>query len=387
MISLLVRFSHSKPTRLISSPFSPLFQNLYTTSSTPTPSPSLKNPILFNYLIDTFNFPYSKALELSNRYSYTKTSKNPPSVLLYLKSLQFSDAQIKYAVSASPQILFTALETILMPKICFFQSLGLSGSRLPDFLSKHSQLLTRSLHRTLIPCIDIMKKVLSSNVNDNHDLFLALSRCSWIATSTERLSANLTYFEKECGIRRPQVAMLMKRQPRIFIFPESHVKGLVARALEMGFLLDSKMLVHGIFTLNCIGVETYNRKLKLLRSFGFSEDECREMFRKVPSLLRTSEAKLRFGLEFFLETNNLKKSSMVQYAGSLMYSMEERVVPRYRVLEVLKEKGFVENGPSLLYALRFREEEFVEKFISRFPDDAEELLMAYKSHLVVAGNQ
>jgi len=61
-----------------------------------------------------------------------------------------------------------------------------------------------------------------------------------------------------------------------------------------------------------------------------------------------------------------------------MYSMGERVIPRYRVLQVMKCKRLLKKVPSLLYVLCLSKEKFVEKFVSRFTDDAEELLVAYK---------
>jgi len=107
-------------------------------------------------------------------------------------------------------------------------------------------------------------------------------------------------------------------------------------------------------------------------------DECKQMFRRAPRLFECSEGKLKLGIEFFLYDVKLERSALVSRPTCLMYSMGERVVPRYRVLQVMKCKRLLKKVPSLPNVLNLSEEKFVEKFISPFRDAAEELLVAYK---------
>ncbi|KAI8536123.1 hypothetical protein RHMOL_Rhmol10G0231900 [Rhododendron molle] len=97
-------------------------------------------------------------------------------------------------------------------------------------------------------------------------------------------------------------------------------------------------------------------------------------------LLKASECKLKLGMEFFLYDIKLERSALVSWPTCLMYSIGERILPRYRVLQVLKCNALLNKEPSLLNALKFSEEKFLEKFISRFRDDEEELLVAYKGN-------
>ncbi|KAG5529351.1 hypothetical protein RHGRI_029907 [Rhododendron griersonianum] len=148
----------------------------------------------------------------------------------------------------------------------------------------------------------------------------------------------------------------------------------------MGFSVDSKMVVHAVYAVSRLSGETFDRKIELFRSFGFSEDECMIMFRRAPMLLGVSEGKLKLGMEFFLYDIRLERSALVSSPACLMYSMGERILPRYRVLQVLKCKMLLKKEPGLLNVLKFSEEKFLEKFISRFRDDAEKLLVAYKGN-------
>ena len=142
------------------------------------------------------------------------------------------------------------------------------------------------------------------------------------------------------------------------------------------------MLVHGLYTVSCSWNGTISRKLDLLCGFGFSEDECMDMFRRMPGLLATSEEKLKFGIDFFLNTVKFKKSVLIHTPWIFMYSMENRVSARYRVLEVIKSKRLLKRDLSFYDALILPEDEFLDKFISRFSGDAVELLVTYKAHLL-----
>ncbi|KAA8546885.1 hypothetical protein F0562_003314 [Nyssa sinensis] len=151
---------------------------------------------------------------------------------------------------------------------------------------------------------------------------------------------------------------------------------------DVGFSIDSRMFVHAVYTVSCLSTVTLTRKLELFRSFGFSKEECIEMFRRAPGLLRTSEVKLKLGIEFFMKYIKFEKSVLVHRPSCLMHSMEKRVIPRYRVLQLIKVKRLLKKEPSFISVLILPEDEFLEKFISRFRDNAEELLVTYRGDIL-----
>ncbi|XP_031281362.1 uncharacterized protein LOC116139866 [Pistacia vera] len=359
-----------------------LISSLFSSSSLRKP-PKPTNSFLHDYLVQSFNLPPQKALSISSKYYYIKSLQKPLSVLQFLRSLGLSEPHILSCVRVTPNILFYDVPKTLKPKIEFFRQLGLVDSQhLGKFLSSNSKLLTVSLERKLIPCIEILKKILVNDGN-NEDLIRVLRRCNWVAAMDPswRLLNNVSFFEN-CGIVGSQLSMLLKRQPRLFAMQETKVRGLVKKVLDMGFSVDSRMLVHGVHTISCMAEETFERKLKHFRGFGYSDRECMEIFRKAPALFRGSEEKLMLRLEFFLNEVGFEKEVLVCQPACLMYSMVDRVVPRHRVLQIVNSKRLVKKDPSFLSVLRYSEQEFVEKFVASFPDSAEELLVAYKGHVL-----
>ncbi|KAI8536122.1 hypothetical protein RHMOL_Rhmol10G0231800 [Rhododendron molle] len=363
----------SKPNNSKNIPFLCSFSTLSSRSiSTPTSNPSLSN-----FLIETLAFSEPKAVSISNRFSSRKSLENPHAVVQFLKQLGFSDAHVRSTIRIRPKTLFSNIDKTLKPKLQFFQDLGLTGPDLGKFISTHSRVLVSSLERTLIPFVDIIKNTL---VNDeNNQGLIRVLQCPYWATSKSELrpKCNIAFLES-CGIVGSQLSYLLKWQPWLFFISETALRDIVSRVLDMGFSVDSRLLVHAVFVVGGQSGETFRRKIDLFRTFGFSEDECMDMLRKAPRLLGASKSKLKFGMEFFLIDVKLERSVLLRQPTCLMFSMGARILPRYRVLQALKCKRLLKKEPSLLNALKFSEEKFLEKFISRFRDDAEELLVAYK---------
>ncbi|KAL5820404.1 hypothetical protein ACOSQ3_022286 [Xanthoceras sorbifolium] len=164
---------------------------------------------------------------------------------------------------------------------------------------------------------------------------------------------------------------------------DSKVRNHVSRVLDMGFSVDSSLFVHALHTVSGLNVETFLRKLELFRSFGYTKDEYMEMFRRQPMLPTASEKKLKLALEFFLNKIGLEKAALIRAPWCLMLSLEERVIPRYRVMQIVRLKRLLKKKePSLTSVLNISEKKFLERYVARFRDDTEEFLVAYKGHLL-----
>lgn len=182
---------------------------------------------------------------------------------------------------------------------------------------------------------------------------------------------------ESCGIVGDQVLILIKHS-RLLTAPQSRIRNYVLQAEKLGFHQNSRMLVHALHTLCCLSHKTFRKKLDFIQRFGFSKDESLQMFKKVPNLLRVSEKKIKVGIKFFLDTVMLPKSALVTRPLILMYSMEDRVFPRFRVFQLLKSQNLCKKVPSFLYVLNLSEDTFLDKFIPKFKENAEALLIAYK---------
>ncbi|OVA13677.1 Mitochodrial transcription termination factor-related [Macleaya cordata] len=360
------------------------FSLFHFSSSVPSPVNN-PNTVSINYLIETFGFSKSQADSASKCFRSVTGPKKPDSVVHLLQEFGLSETQIRYTVLLEPRILSSDAEKTLKPKLSLFQKeLGLTGSNLGCFISKNPNLLFVSLDRRLIPNISVLKKIIPEIENENGDrrhLLRVLQRCNWIITGDpkkSKLLPNISFLQS-CGIVGSQLSNLLKREPSMFIKRESALRDLVRKAQDMGFSCQSRMLVHALYTLGSLSSKTLERKFKLLRSFGFSQEECSIMFRSTPGLLRSSAEKLRLGIEFFYSAG-FERALLVQYPTCLMQSLNKTVIPRFKVYQILKLKRL--KVPSFICLLILSEKRFLEKFVFKFGDKAEELLAAYNVNVL-----
>ncbi|PON50878.1 Mitochodrial transcription termination factor [Trema orientale] len=357
------------------------FLSLFSSSATTTNSNSISHSDFLDCLTNTYKFTKTHALSISNRFPSIKSPDKPQSLHSFFRELGFSETQIRTLVFSSSQILFYSPNKTLKPKVEFFkQELGVETSDLGKLFSKCPMLLLHSLNEKLVPSIRILKQIYGHNEN-NRDFIRVLGKCKWdLVTDPQRLLANCAFLES-FGIVGPQLSRMLKIYPYVFLMKESRLGDVISRVLDMGFSPDSRMIHHAVQTVGSMSNETLEKKFDVLRSFGFSECECLLMFRKAPSMLRVSEEKLKLGLDFFLSTVGFQKSVLIRTPSLLMHGMEKRVIPRYKVLQVLKSKRLFKNKPSFYTILHYKEAKFLEEFILKFRDDAEELLEAYKGHI------
>lgn len=331
-----------------------------------TPPPKSSDFVLAEYLTESLKFPKSKADAISRRFPSINSSEKPKAVVQFFKTLGISDEQIRSCLQIHPLILCIDVEKNIKPKIAFYQELGMCGPRLGMLISKNPCILVGSLDKNLKPSIEVIKGALeldgsqnsSNNISDL--LFRILSRYSWYIGNCLRLHSSITYM-RNCGVIGTQLIMLLKTEPRLFHLPIARLKLLFSRARKMGFEMGSRMLAYSILSIYGNSAETIRRKVELLQGCGFSRDECSEVITKSPLLLKTSEAKLRCGIEFYLHTLMLDKSVLVSVPQLLHLSMEKRVIPRYNIMETLKSRNHLKKDLSLATWLIMSNKKFVAR--------------------------
>lgn len=63
------------------------------------------------------------------------------------------------------------------------------------------------------------------------------------------------------------------------------------------------------------------------------------------------------------------------------------MIPRYRVLEILKSERLLKKLPCFSNVVGFMEDVLLDKFISRFPSNGEGLSVAYEEHLLQSSEE
>ncbi|OIT30462.1 PREDICTED: transcription termination factor MTERF5, chloroplastic-like [Nicotiana attenuata] len=346
-------------------------QFVYSTSATPAPT-----HFLVKYLVDSLGFSKQEATSTSSKVTSLKTFKNPDLVLNFFVQSGLDNTQIKRIVSREPTLLLRDVSKILKPKFQCLMDLGLFGSDLVNVIAKDTTIFDRGLDTHLRPTIDCLRKTLGTNEN----VVKAIKKTPWLLSfgAHHTIEANVLLLKKG-GVSDVKLKTLVLRNPRYIIQKTEWVKDLLHR-MEKDFRvpLHSPIFPYGFHTLACQRKSTLERKIGIFKSFGWSDNDILEMFRKLPLCFTQSEVRIKKALNLYMKELGSGPAYLASHPAILVYSLEKRVVPRMQVLKILDEKKLKRRKWSLYPVLMLTESKFIEYFVLPYKDQMPDL---YEPHM------
>ncbi|XP_059629807.1 uncharacterized protein LOC132272730 [Cornus florida] len=346
------------------------FLSLLFFSSSPKPTNAVAA-----YLIERQKFSPETASKVSSsiKSPNLKSPEETDSILSFLKESGFSDTHLERVIKRAPRVLFANLERSIKPKFKLFQELGFSSSDVVETVLSDPMILTSSVDNRLGPTILGLKSVFGSSMKVSR----VLKKCARILRYdlANTMIPNIE-FMKSCGISSLQIAQFVYSTPTFFFFKPTSIREYFRRVDEMGFDRKSKMFLHAIRAISTMTIEKWELKLELFKSLGFSEDGILSVFRKQPQVFAVSEKKIKGMTQFLLSTGKCDISYVVNNPIILTYSVENRLKPRLRVLEVLERRNLVLKNPSLRTLCSMTDEKFLHNYVLPYSDEVGELLTA-----------
>ncbi|KAM7518948.1 hypothetical protein LguiB_017910 [Lonicera macranthoides] len=326
------------------------------TKRTPTTNPLTLNSFTTKFLIfqnksliTTF---YSSQSE-SNFIALDKNPQKAERVLTLFRTHGFSETQISRVVKVRPTILFSDPKKTLIPKLEFFRSIGLSRTDLPRIVSSNPVLLGRSLANQLIPCHNFLKNLLILDEN----VVKMLKRDSRILLHDfENVTGPNISSLSEIGVPKSVISFMLFWFPTTAHQNHEKFKRAVEVVIGMGF--------------------------NPLRSWGLSDDEILTAFRSHPMCMNLSEEKITRGMDFFVNKMGWEAVKVARCSAILFYNLENRIIPRCRVIKVLISEGILKKDASLSTFLMPSENKFLQKFVNKYEDKVPKLLNVYQGKTV-----
>ncbi|XP_019710586.1 uncharacterized protein [Elaeis guineensis] len=315
---------------------------------------------MLEYLITSCGLSPSEAAKASKHLRRIESPQRPNSVLGFFKSEGFDDADIKKIVSRHPRCLGFDVEKTLAPKFRALRDLGFSRSDLPPLVLSNPSVLNFRLHRTLLPRIELWRNLFGSM----ELLKKFLKRKNWFlgCSIEKKILPNLSLL-RDYGIPDMGISLMMKRHPSLIVRRPDSLRHLVGRVEELGVRPHSGMFAWVLQTLHTFSKARFAAKMELMRSFGWSESEFLTAFSKAPVILTVSKKVMQRKMEFLVKEAGCTPSYVARYPVLLMYSLDKRLVPRYRAMEILKSKGLHAMKCQLYGIMCVSEKDFFEKFI------------------------
>ncbi|XP_059629866.1 uncharacterized protein LOC132272790 [Cornus florida] len=341
-------------------------------------SSSPKTPIaVVDYFIDRHKFSPETASKVFSVVKYVKRPEKTDSIISFLQESGFSDTHLQRVIKKAPQVLSANLERSIKPKFKFFQDLGFSSRDVVEIVSNDPRILTSSVDNRLGPSILTLKSVLGSNVDD---VSRVLKRSGWfLGYDLEKIMIPNIEYLKSCGISSTQITGYVYKCPRLFLYKPTQIREYVKRVDEMGIDRKSKMFLPAIQAIRSMSIENWELKLEVFKSLGFSEDDILSVFRRAPVVFSLSESKINEITRLLLSTGKCDISYVVNHPFLLTLSVENRLKPRLRVLEVLESRNLLLKMPSLATVFPLTDKRFFEKYVLPYLDEVGELFLVKKA--------
>ncbi|KAM5575759.1 hypothetical protein ABKV19_014614 [Rosa sericea] len=329
-------------------------------SKTSEPNPTAE------YLINHHHFSPEAAFKASSTIAHLKNPAESDLVLSFLKESGFSKTHLEGVIQKIPRILCANLDTSIKPKIKIFQDLGFSDSDIAEIISSDPWILWRSADNRLGPALLVLKSILGCNA----DVCKLLKLCGrYLQHDLEKsLRANMELL-KSLGIGSTQLVKYLFRFPRLYLHKQETILEFVERVDKMGFDRNSGMFISAIGVISSMRVETWELKMKLFQSLGISEKDVFAMFRRSPHVFGISERKLKEVVDLLVSAGKFDIPFVINNPELLMYSVEHRLKPRLKVLEILEKKNLLDETPKLTTFCKYSEQKFAERYILPYANE------------------
>ncbi|KAL0548362.1 hypothetical protein IC582_012811 [Cucumis melo] len=306
---------------------------------------------------------------------------NRKAVIAFLADYGFSESQISSFHKRFPQILSANPEKILLPKLLFFQSKGLSSPEIVKLVCSNPWCLAASLNKRIIPAFDYIQAVLGSEK--------ALATIKHFASILVRdlgisVGPNIEIL-KQIGVPDSNILKYLQYQPRVFLINSIRFKEIVERVTEMGFNPQQLQFVVAVFALRAMTKSTWDKKVEVYRKWGLSEEEIRLVFKRHPWCMVVSEDKINGAMDFFVNKIGCESSFVARRPALISLSLKKRLNPRGYVYQVLLAKGLIKKHQNLVSFFEFPEKRFIEKIINPHKEQIPVLLELYEKKLMDYG--
>ncbi|OIW04203.1 hypothetical protein TanjilG_00763 [Lupinus angustifolius] len=122
----------------------------------------------------------------------------------------------------------------------------------------------------------------------------------------------------------------------------------------------------------------WESRLQSYQKWGWSREISLSAFRKFPFFMSLTEERFAKSMNFLVNDMGWPSEDIAAYPVVLAYSLEKRIIPRCRIIKILKSKDLIKNSLSIGTFTCRSEKSFLMKYVTKFLGDVPLLLDVYK---------
>jgi mTERF domain-containing protein len=304
-----------------------------------------------------------------------KTPEGPDLVVNLLKNHGFTNAQISKLVMGEPRLLLSDPVKTILPKLQFFGSKGLSDTKCVHIISFCPSILVRSLQNHHMPIFYFLKSTLTMD----EKVATALKRWPRLLCQDAEmnLAPNLRLL-RETGVPQSSISRLMTTWPSSAFLKHSKFVEIVKEVKDMGFDPFKSKFVQAIRMLIGMKKANWENKLEVRGRWGWSKDETLLAFKKRPLIMITSKSKITKVMDYLINKMGYPSSDIARNPLIVCSSLEERIIPRCSVVQILLLKGLIKKDLPAYTFLGPVDKYFLERYVTKFQESCPQLLSFYQ---------
>ncbi|XP_027931123.1 transcription termination factor MTERF2, chloroplastic-like isoform X1 [Vigna unguiculata] len=328
-----------------------------------------------SYLSNSCGLSLELARKLSKRVNL-KTPDGPNAVLDTLKNYGFSKTQVAKVVEKNPRLLAASAEKTLLPKLKFFNSIGVSNSIIHRIALEDPVILQRSLEKCLVPRYEIIRSI----VRDDRKVVSVLRNVPLGFTNCDLKKCLVPNIEilRQSGVPQGSISLMMVNATSSAMVKHSRFVEVVERIKKLGFDPKKTTFVMAIDVLLAISKGGWESRIQMYERWGWNCELALQAFLKFPNFMKLSEETVNKKMTFLVKDMGLSSLDIAAYPPVLAYSLEKRIIPRLSVIKILKSKGLLKSNLSFGSYMGSTEEIFLKKFVIGFQEHLPLLPDVYK---------
>ncbi|XP_047312768.1 uncharacterized protein LOC124916076 [Impatiens glandulifera] len=294
-----------------------------------------------SYLISSCGLSPEAAL-CASKTIQIKSTEQPDSVITLLKSHGFSDTHISKLTKTCPRLLLSNPSNTISPKLEFFTSLGIPTDVLAKSLSSTPLLFLTSLENRIRPAYNFLKDIL---LLDDEKVKRVFATTPWMFREDPvKCMAPKIAILREKGVPLSKLSYLFTYHScrrSSLLQSHSQFEKAVKKVVELGVNPSKFVFVTALHAVSGLSDSTWNDKIKAFKKYGWSEDNIRLAFTRQPQIISMSEQKISSMMDFFVSGLGMKPGAIAKTPWILIYSLENRIIPRCSIISLLKSKGLL----------------------------------------------
>ncbi|KAF8697295.1 hypothetical protein HU200_035884 [Digitaria exilis] len=304
---------------------------------------------------------------------HLRSTKNAHAVLALLRdTLGMSPATVARLVAAHPAVL---KNTTIEAKIDFYlRELGLTAAEARRFILVSTY---RFLHAGLDGRLRANYRVLRDLLGSDENVLTAVKQSiELIYENLEVVLLPKLQALRDYGVTEDVLVRLVTTHPKALVHRSSRFNEGLAAMKDFGVNPASGIFPYAFGVFAKIYQSKWDRRLENYLSLGWTEAQVRRAFIRHPYCMSVSDDKVRQLMLFLSEKLGWDPEYVASSPTVLSFSYEKRVLPRYKVLEILLSRGVLKKGIRMGH-LTISAKKFMENYVTRHQDVIPEVLEAY----------